>query len=332
MCYILGIDGGGTATKCVIADDKGNLLGQGISEPSNYQVVGVRKAIDAVNRTKKQAVETTGIRKAKFEVVCLGLAGVGRLVDHKVIGEALKKLDLAQKIMLDHDASIALAGATICQPGIVIIAGTGTTAFGMNGEGRTARANGWGYVLGDEGSGYDIGQKALRAALRAYDGRGEATFLTSKLIKYFGLKSLPDIVQRVYRNKLSRKEIAALTPLVVESAKKEDKVAALILKETGEELGTSVVAVIKSLKMEKKEFEVAMAGGVFKAEELILPYFKGRVKGVAPKARFIEPRFEPVIGAIFLGLRKIGVEIDDKVLKRVKDSYARFRRMERNVN
>ncbi|MEA3485348.1 MAG: BadF/BadG/BcrA/BcrD ATPase family protein, partial [Candidatus Aerophobetes bacterium] len=140
-------------------------------------------------------------------------------------------------------------------------------------------------------------------------------------------ESLPDIVKRIYKNKLPRREIAALTPLVVEAARKGDKVATLILKEAGEELGASVVAVIKSLNMEKKEFEVAMTGGVFKAGELILPYFKERIKSVAPKASLVKPRFKPAIGAVFLGLREIGVKIDDKVLKRVDDSYARIRRI-----
>ena len=332
MRYVLGIDGGGTTTKCLVADDGGNLLGQGIGEPSNYQIVGVQKAIEVVNRSIEEAIRIGAVKKAKCEVICLGLAGVGRSVDYEIIDKALKRLNLAQKIILHHDAFIALAGATVCQSGVVIIAGTGATAFGMNEKGQTARANGWGHILGDEGSGYDIGQKALRAVMKAYDGRGEATLLTSKLIQHFELKSLPNIVQRVYRDKLSRKEIAALTPLVVEVAKKKDKVAALILKEAGGELGTSVIAVIKSLKMEKKEFKVAMIGGVFKAGESILPYFKEKVKEVAPKASFIRSRFEPAIGAIFLGLREIGIEIDDKVLKRVEDSYTRLRKTKGNVN
>ena len=331
MRYVLGVDGGGTITKCLIADDKGNLLGQGIGGPSNYQVIGVRKAIDAVEMSIKEVIRIASIRKAKFEVICLGLAGVGRSIDYEAVGKALKRLNLAQKIILQHDAFIALAGATICQSGVVIIAGTGATAFGINEEGRRARANGWGFILGDEGSGYDIGQKALRAVTRAYDGRGETTLLTSMLIQYFKLKSLLDIVQRVYRDKLSRREIAALTPLVVEAARKGDRVAVLILKEAAEELATSVVAVIKNLKTEKEKLEVAITGGVFKARELILPYFKGRVKEVAPKTRFIEPRFEPAIGAIFLGLREIGVEIDDEILKRLNDSYARLGEIKGNV-
>lgn len=327
MRYVLGVDGGGTTTKCLIADEKGNLLGQGIGGPSNYQVLGVEKVIHAVDTSIKEAIRIAGVKKAKFEVICLGLAGVGRAVDLEVVGKALKRLNLAQKIMLHHDAFIALAGATICQPGVVIIAGTGATAFGINREGQRARANGWGSVLGDEGSGHDIGHKILRAVARAHDGRGEATLLTSKLIQYFKLESLLDIVQKVYRNKLSRREIAALAPLVVEAAKEGDRVAARILKQAGEELGTSVVAVIKNLKMEKEKFEIAMTGGVFKAKELILQGFKERVKRVAPKARFIKPRFEPAIGAIFLGLQEIGVEIDEEILKRVDDSYMRLRKI-----
>ncbi|TET12057.1 ATPase [Candidatus Aerophobetes bacterium] len=327
MRYVLGVDGGGTITKSLVADEKGNLLGQGIGGPSNYQVLGVEKAIDAVDTSIKEAIRMAGVKKAKFKVICLGLAGVGRSVDYEVVGKALKRLNLAQKIVLQHDAFIALAGATICQPGVVIIAGTGATAFGINKEEEVVRANGWGPLLGDEGSSHDIGQKMLRAVVRAHDGRGKATLLTFKLIQYFKLKSLLDIVQKVYRNKLSTTEIAALAPLVVEAAKEGDEVAARILKQAGEELGTSVVAVIKNLKMERQEFEIAMIGGVFKAEELILPYFEERIRREAPKARFIKPRFEPAIGAIFLGLQEIGVEIDEKVLKRVEDSYMRLRKI-----
>lgn len=306
MLYVLGIDGGGTKTIALAADLRGNVLGRGTSGGANYQTVGLDTAIAALKEASEAAIADAGIGIHKFEIACFGLAGVGRETDRAILLPAIKELQLANKIILKHDAAIALAGATACQPGIVVLAGTGSMAFGMNRSGETARAGGWGNILADEGSAYYIGRRALIAACRAYDGRGQKTALINGLMEYLALEHFTDIVKQIYDKETSPQKIASLAPLVSQLAEAGDEVAMEILKDASEELALAANAVIEALGMEDSEFQVATSGSVFKAGELLLTPFGESVKSIAPRAEIIPPRFEPVMGAVFLALQKAG--------------------------
>lgn len=320
MDYVLGIDGGGTNTVCIIADDRGNLLSKGVGGPSNYLVVGEGGAKQAVASAVKAALDKCSVNVSGFRVACLGMAGAGRPASCAVIERMMGELGIANRVLVESDAAIALAGATACSHGIVVIAGTGSMAFGMNRYGERRRAGGWGHILGDEGSGYDIGRKAMMAILRAHDGRGHKTMLLPKLTKHLKIATMDELIERAYVIGMERHEIAALAPLVVEATKEGDEVAKGILKEAGRELGLSAVAVIKGLRMENDEFDLAFIGGVFKAGELILDSFKESVRKIAPKCKVTPPRFEPAIGAVLLALKEINVKINEALLKSVKST------------
>ncbi|MDB4893831.1 MAG: hypothetical protein JWN15_93, partial [Firmicutes bacterium] len=166
MRIVLGIDGGGTKTRCLAADGAGCILGEGLAGPSNYQVLGMDGAVAAVMAAVAEALGVAGADLADVEAVCAGLAGVGRPEDHAVMTAALP-FAAPVKLRVVPDAHIALAGALGGQPGAVVISGTGSIAYGIDAGGRTARAGGWGWLLGDEGSGSDIGKRAIMAALAA---------------------------------------------------------------------------------------------------------------------------------------------------------------------
>jgi N-acetylglucosamine kinase len=321
MDYVLGIDGGGTNTLCVIADKKGNLLSKGMSGPSNCLVVGKKQARLSIVSAVEGAKRNCSVKISRFKVACLGMAGVFRPATRAMIEKIIKELDIADKVVLDTDAAIALAGA-VADFGVVVVAGTGSIAFGLNRNGEIKRASGWGYLLGDEGSAYDIGLKAIRASLRAYDGRGDKTLLVSKLVKRLNLAAMDKLIERVYINHMEPHEIAALAPVVVEAAKEGDHVARNILMETGKELGLAVHAVIKGLHMENESFDVALTGGVFDAGDLILKSFEEVTMKIAPKCRIIPAKYEPVIGAVLIALREIGVEIDDDVFESIEATLA----------
>lgn len=325
MDYVLGIDGGGTKTLCLIADTEGNLLGKGTGKPSNHFFVGKEEAKQAIVNAVEAAKKNCGIQISRFKVACLGMSGGFRPTGRAMITKMMKELDIADKVLVNSDAAIALAGATADNYGVVVIAGTGAMAFGVNRKGEMKRASGWGYILGDEGSGYNIGLKAMIASIRAYDGRGEKTMLASKLASRLKLATIDYLVERVYIDHMERHEIAALVPVVVETAKEGDKVARNILSEAGKELGLAATAVIKGLRMEKESFDVAPVGGVFKAGALILNSFEEVVMKTAPKCRIVSPRFEPVVGAVLMALREIGVEIDDKLVKSIKATLTNIR-------
>ena len=300
MSYVLGIDGGGTKTVGIAADMRGNVLGRGISGASNYQTVGLDQAIAAIEEASEQAARAAD---GKCEAVCLGLAGVARERDRSLLLPAIEKLDLAEKIILEHDAAIALAGALACEPGVVVLAGTGAMAFGINCSGEKRRANGWGNVLGDEGSAYYMGRRALTAACKAYDGRGPETMLMERLMEHLDLNEFTDIVREIYGKQTPSKDVASIAPLVSKAAKDGDDVAVMILKDAAEELALAAIAVIKGLNMQNETFPIAISGSVFNAGEPLLKPFSQRLKSAVPNAEIIAPKFEPAMGAVFLALR-----------------------------
>ena len=302
MFLVLGIDGGGTKTEAIIADDKGNLLGKGIAGASNYHTVGLNNAMSVLVEAMNNAAVNAGLKTPVFKTACLGLAGVGRDTDRAVLMPEIKKIIPTQNIILKHDAAIALAGATACQPGVVVLAGTGSMAFGMNKFGDERRAGGWGNILGDEGSAYYISRKALAAACRAYDNRVPKTELVDVLIKYFELKNFTDIVKKIYAEESSPQRIASLAPIVGDMAKADDRVAIDIMKDAAKELALLAKAVIVGLNMADEKFEVAVSGSVFKAGDILIKPFTKLIKAGSPKAQVIQPKFEPTMGAVLLAI------------------------------
>lgn len=306
---------------CIIADRSGHVLGVGTNGPSNYFTAGEGRMKRSITSAVKIAVEKASMDVPKFETVCVGIAGAGIAIAHRSIDRFIKESIIAKKFIIESDAVIALWGAITREHGVVVNSGTGSFAFGVNKRGERRRVNGWGYLAGDEGSGYDIGRKGMVATFRAYDGRGEETILVDKLMKHFRVSSLDKIMERIYLKPIERHEVAALASLVIEAAKKGDKVAINLLRKSGRELGSATNAVIKGLRMEDEKFEIAPTGGVFKfAGKFVLDPFKWTVKKVAPIAKIISPRFPPVVGAVLLALKESGVQIDEKLLSELKAS------------
>jgi N-acetylglucosamine kinase-like BadF-type ATPase len=303
--YVLGIDGGGTKTVCLLANTRGTILGRGEAGPSNYQAVGLEAASEAIDQAIERAFQAAGRLRQRVAVICLGLAGVDRPEDEAIIRGVVTQLGVAEQAIIVNDAVIALWSGTTAGRGVVVIAGTGAIAFGVNARGEQGRAGGWGHLLGDEGSAYDIGRLAMIAALRAYDGRGEPTTLGPLIQQAWGLERLEGLIGRVYGPTLPRPQIAALAPLVVQAAQQGDAVARRILTYAGEELGAVAAAVIRRLDMPGEAFDVVTAGGVFQAGDLIVQPFWRVVTGVAPLARRIVPDAEPAVGAVRLALKMI---------------------------
>lgn len=315
MEYVLGIDGGGTKTLAMAVDLHGNVLGNGESSASNYQTVGIDRAVNALRGASEQA--SAGLTPSLCKVVYMGLAGAGRENDQLLLTQAIAGLIDAEKIEITHDAMIALAGATKCQPGVAVIAGTGAIAFGINRYGEQARAGGWGNILGDEGSAYYIGRRALAASCKAYDGRGKMTGLLEALTEHLKLVDFTEIVRRVYAEGMSPKDIAVIATIVSKLAEDKDEVAVEILWDAGTELALSANTVIKKLRMECESHLVARCGSVFNAGDPLIKTFDRLVKEVAPQAEIIRPKFNPVEGAVLLALREAGIQLDNDVFSKL---------------
>ncbi|HHM24361.1 MAG TPA: hypothetical protein ENJ23_04890 [Bacteroidetes bacterium] len=323
MEYILGVDGGGTKSLAVLARETGEVVATFQKGPANFQQIGEAGLQSLAEEILQEAERSGGIRRDEIVLFVLGLAGVGRRDDHRRAEEALSRVNFSGRILLTTDAYIALMGAFESRPGIIVIAGTGSICFGLDEEGELYRSGGWGYLLGDEGSGYFIGHQAILAALKDFDGRGEKTILRPRIESHFDLTSIEDIVPRVYakENSIGKEEIAGLAPLVFECAADGDDVAEQIVELAGKELARMVHAVGKRMKKLGEPLEVAYVGSVFKQKHVLLPVMKVFLSDHYSELDIHEPSFEPAPGAIILGLKELGKAITLEVLENLRTTY-----------
>lgn len=308
---VLGVDGGATKTMCAVADEKFNILGAGLSGPCNYNVVGIEEASKNVKLAIEQACSNLNLEGERIKIGCFGIGGLTTNHDYKIISEKIVPSNIFEMRIIVNDVIVAFYAVTNGKPGIVVVSGTGSIAFGLNGRGEKAVSSGWGWLMGDEGSAFDIARQALIAAARAYDGRGGKTMLVDMFKEEFGVDDFKDIVPKIYREATSTK-IASLSRIVFSAAEAGDKIAIKILERAGEELGRSALAVAKRLFTEDESVIVGVSGGVFKASEIVWLSFKRCVSSSLPKASFVPPVAYPVIGALIMGYEKIGIKVNEE--------------------
>ena len=294
---MVGVDGGGTKTRAVILGADFSILGEGLAGASNPLRVGIAGAAASIREAIDRACEAAQLRRTDLIAAEIGLAGARRMELNARMREALIGLGIGE-IVVVGDADIALYGVTEGEPGLIVIAGTGSICCGINARRKTMCAGGWGPIAGDEGAGAWIARRALRAIAHAVDGRGPATFLTSAACTYFHVSDPNDLSTAIYAPTMTNERLAGFGKHVIEAAKAKDRVAREILGEGGRELGLAAAAVIRSLKLERERFQVGYTGGVFDgAAELVLASLREALCVVAPKAYLAPPRFSPAVAA-----------------------------------
>jgi glucosamine kinase len=299
----LGVDGGGTNTRAAILDRHGRLLGEGRAEAANFLRVGLSTAVSNVGIAVESACRGAGIQTHDLAAACIGLAGVGNSKHRIQMENALHAALHIRRMSIETDARVALAGATNLEPGVVIIAGTGSIAYGVNHRREYARAGGWGPAMGDEGSGYYIGRRALAAVVSAYDHRSQPTRMTEAVCRHFGVSTPPELPPVIYESPTKvMHEVAELAKIVARAAREGDAVAKGILADAAVELARAVVAVIGRLHLQAESFRVAYVGGVFQAGEMIIRPMADSILKAAPRANVAPPLSPPVIGAARLAL------------------------------
>jgi N-acetylglucosamine kinase-like BadF-type ATPase len=294
---VVGVDGGGTRTRAVVAADAGRrVLGEGAAGASNPLRVGVSEAAGAVREAVERACAAAGVRRTEVAAAEVGLAGVKRADLRAAMLSALAELSI-KRLDVVTDSEIALYAATEGRPGVVIIAGTGSICRGRNARGRQAWAGGWGPVAGDEGSGSWIARRGLQAVAKAADGRGPRTSLVDAACDYFQVSAAEDLSTAVYAPSITNQRIAGFGRFVIEAAKRRDAASREIVEAAGRELAQAAGAVIRRLRMQRESFVVGYVGGVFAAGELILEPLREEVTGVAPRAHLAAPALSPVEAA-----------------------------------
>lgn len=321
MTYFLGVDGGGTKTLAAICDADGRVLGSGLGGPSNVGDVGLEPATANIAQAVSAARVAANLEPHPFAGAFLGLAGVVSTRDRALVHGIAQRLELAapDRIGADHDCRIALAGGLTGRSGAVLIVGTGSSCYGVNGAGESWRSGGWGSLISDEGSGYFLGREGLIAAVRSLDGRGPTSSLAGALLGSLGVTQPDELLHRLYVAGLTRTEIAALAPITLECAVSGDAAALEIAQRGSDLLAECVAAVAQQLRLER--FELAVVGGLYSASPLVQRSLRDSLKRCVPQCRIVAPQLPPVLGACLLAL---GGAVLSAVVMRLKLESARL--------
>jgi N-acetylglucosamine kinase-like BadF-type ATPase len=297
QALLLGVDGGGSKTRALVADRDGNVLGTGSAGRSNYHAAGLEKATQAIAKAVSDALGAAGV-KGTLAAACFGLAGVYRPRDRALLEGWVQASGLASTFTVVNDAELVIAGGTPDLWGVGVICGTGSICLGRSVKGETARAGGWGYLLGDEGSGYSLGEHALRLAAQTADGRTDAGGILEAVLQQWGLSDADELLGYVYRPEMTHTQVAQLAPTILKLWHSGDAHATRLVDRTAIALGRLIESVVTKLSMTAPP--IAFGGGLLvhnpDLQELIVR--RTRVE-LGPQKR-VE---DPALGALLLAKR-----------------------------
>lgn len=298
--FVLGVDGGATATKAVVADLDGNIRGAGISFGCCcYQIGGVDQAREQINLSATRAMAAAKVRSDEIAFGCFGISGADWPEDHTLISDIISELRLVPKHEVVNDTFIALRSGTTRPYGIGIICGTGANAAAIDPRGQR-----WAYSgYCDWGGGLSLGKEALRAVLRSVDGRGQPTALLQPVLDSLGYVSVDNILKDLWAGQLDLARLPGISPLVFEAAEAGDEPARQLIIRMGTEMALYATALVRRFHMEALPLEVVIAGGLFKGKgSLLIQTLTDEIRRVAPAAQIVRPAFPPAVGAVLLAL------------------------------
>lgn len=315
---LVAVDGGQTATKALVATIDGTILGAGLGGPSDHLhgPGGRERNRAAIQDSIRAAFVAACLPVGPVRAIALGLTGAKSAVI-QLIESFVDELLPAGKVTITPDFITNLAGASAGRPGVVVIAGGGSIAYGRRDDGREAIVGGFGFLLGDEGSAFDIGRRAVSHACRASDGRDAPTALQARILREFHANEMREVSHQIYAADFSRERISLLAPHVAALAASGDATARMIMTTAGEQLGLLAATAIRQIGLDGASVPVYPTGGVFRAGELILAPFRSVLAPVCPHASIEQPRFLPVIGALILARQSLDLPISEAWLAQV---------------
>jgi glucosamine kinase len=299
MPWFLGIDGGGSKTTCLLGDESA-VLASASSAGSNPIRVGEERSRQALQAAVREACGAAKVEPSEISRTCIGMAGAARPQIEKQVRAVLTDL-VGGEVEIAGDMVIALEAAFRGGPGLVVVAGTGSIAYGRNERGQTARAGGWGFAISDEGSGHWIGRAAVATAMRAHD-LGENSILVSSIMNSWHLGSRDDVVRAA--NAIPPPDFAELLPQVLAAAGSGDSGANEILTHAGTELVQLARIVADRLWHGRQAFRVATCGGVFQNSAVVRQVFSNSLRSLHPQAQIESKVVEPAQGALWLARKK----------------------------
>jgi N-acetylglucosamine kinase-like BadF-type ATPase len=303
MKYLIGIDGGGTKTDCAIADLSGKIIYQTVGKPSNFLIIGVEETVENLFAAIEECLFELKGDFSDVKQVVIGVAGAGRKDDAELLEKSF--LDYADDegihfkgVKVVSDAQVALEGAFPGSAGCILIAGTGSILFGKDDKDTIHRVGGFGRLIGDEGSGYCIGRKALNAVSKEIDGRGEKTLITEMVNDKIDFGVSDKLVNKVYKEKL---DIASIAKIVIEAAAKGDNIANKILSNEADELVLHMKAILTKIPVRK--LNVSFSGSLIDNKNFYSDLIKKKIKESLPQIKVVKPALSPVAGAIQIAKR-----------------------------
>ncbi len=327
MSIVLGVDAGASKTFALVADEGGRILGFGQGGTGNHQVAGPEPALAEIKRASEKALAQAGA-STPADLGFFGLAGADLPIDFSFLTPAIQGMNLAQRVCIKNDTMVALRAGLKRSWGVAVICGTGFNAGGIGPDGREIQLAGLGALSGDWGGGGEIAQEVIRLMCRAWDGRGQATALTEMALRALGQPSVEELISLLYQSQydyypgqFDHSHLLTLVPLVFEAAYGGDRVAQSLVVRVGTEAGITASAIIRRLGLETTDVEVVLGGSVFKGKgPLLVDTVTQVVHQAAPQACIVLPKFEPAVGAVFLGLESMGREVNESVYANVRAS------------
>jgi glucosamine kinase len=332
VAYYLGIDGGGSKTTCAVGDER-SVRATVTGGASNITRVGESGAREALHRVMLEACSAAGITLPQVRRACIGVAGAGREEVAGIVRKIVAEI-VSAEIEIVGDMEIAMAAAFETGPGVIVIAGTGSIAYGRDAQGRSTRAGGWGFAVSDEGSAHWIGRTAVSAVLRAADEAGvehsalEHAALEHSVLEHAGLEhedrdqawpavrlfhelkiawrmnSMPELARAAN----AKPDFAALFPAVLAAAEAGDAVARGVITQAAGELAQLAGIVLRRLfpgqdSASSVAVPMAMAGGVFRHAPMIRELFYNEVLAAHPRVLLKPEVVDPVHGALQMARR-----------------------------
>jgi len=297
---LIGMDGGGTKTKCIAADTDCNPLHECTGGPSTFILIGTEKVCNTILELIDDCKNKLGFGYKDIGAVVIGSTGAGRPSDAARLENDFNKISSLKgitipKFKVETDARIALEGALSGKTGSILIAGTGSIMFGKDSNGNIHRVGGYGRFIGDEGSGYMLGRKGLTAVVKEYDGRGEKTQLGKLLFEKFGLNDLQTLITDIYQKNF---DIASVAPLVTQAAESGDEICRRIIEEETDELLNHISAMMR--KMSRNTLDVSLIGSTIVTDNYFSHTFVRKVSELMPGVRILEPQYPPAMGAVLM--------------------------------
>ena len=301
---ILGVDSGGSKTKAILVDRELNLLGVGVNGPGNIHDVGDERARKNILEAINKALSEAGGGLMDIRYGGFGISGVDTDKDRDIMSNSLADLEIAGEKFIVNDVVMSHYSSVGGGPGVTVVGGSGSKFYGRNDREEETKMGGWGWLVGDEGSGFQISRRGIQEATKAYDGRREDSVLVDFVLEHFDLERFEEVISRLHEGLGHPKEISSFSKRVVEASEMGDDAAEEVIEEACREIFIGVRSAKENLDI-KEPFKVGLTGGIFNSER-ILERVKGLITEEYPGTKVLRPMGDPVVGSIALAMDEMG--------------------------